>query len=109
MISARLPEKFTGQPIPARPPGLLPYSRREALLARAVALFAERTYASVRITDVATSLGIAGPSIYNHFGSKNDILTTALSRGSACLSMQVSDTLATAQTPALALSALIGS
>ena len=109
VISARLPEEFTGQPVPPRPPGLLPYSRREALLARAVTLFAERTYASVRITDVATSLGIAGPSVYNHFRSKTDILVTALSRGSACLSMQLSDTLATAQTPASALSALIAS
>jgi AcrR family transcriptional regulator len=107
VISARLPDEFTGEPIPPRPPGLLPYPRREALLARAIALFAERTYASVSIIDVAASLGIAGPSVYNHFRSKTDILATALSRGSACLSMQVTDILATAEGPAPALGALI--
>ena len=114
VIAARLPAEFTGE----RPgldgtgrarAGLLPHSRREALLAQAIALFAERTYAGVGIEDVAASLGIAGPSVYNHFRSKSEILATALGRGSACLSMQVADTLATADGPEPALRTLIGS
>lgn len=109
VISARLPEEFTGEPLPRSPGGLLPCSRREALLAQAVALFAERTYAGVSIEDVAASLGIAGPSVYNHFPAKSDILVTALRRGSAFLSMQVADALATAEEPESALRTLIAS
>jgi len=109
VIAARLPAEFTGEQTERGRAGLLPHSRREALLAQAIALFAERTYAGVGIEDVAASLGIAGPSVYNHFRSKSEILVTALGRGSACLSMQVADTLATADGPEPALRALIGS
>jgi len=108
VIAARLPAEFTGERTGRGRPGLLPHSRREALLAQAIALFAERTYAGVGIEDVAASLGIAGPSVYNHFRSKSEILVTALSRGSACLSMQVADTLAASDGPEPALRALIG-
>jgi AcrR family transcriptional regulator len=109
VISARLPAEFTGKQVPPSQSALLPCSRREALLAQAIALFAERTYAGVGIEDVAASLGIAGPSIYNHFHSKSEILLTALGRGTACLLMQVTDTLSTVGQPAAALSALMAS
>src|SRR5262249_45009290 len=109
VIAARLPEELTGQRLPRSRRRLLPYSRREALLAQAIAQFAERTYASVSIEDVAASLGIAGPSVYNHFGGKSDILVPALRRGSAYLSMQVADALATAEGPQSALRTLIAS
>lgn len=109
VISARLPGEFTGRRLPPGRSGLLPYSRREALLAQAITLFAERTYAGVGIEDVAASLGIAGPSVYNHFRSKSEILATALSRGAACLLAQVTDTLATAGEPAAALRSLLAS
>jgi AcrR family transcriptional regulator len=47
--------------------------------------------------------------VYNHFRSKAEILVTALERGSACLSMQVTDTLAAASGPGSALRGLIAS
>ncbi len=109
VISARLPAEFTGERLPRSQAGLLPYSRREALLDQAVTLFAERAYAGVSIEDVAASLGLAGASVYNHFRSKSDILITAFVRGSACLSLQVADTLATAEGPEAALSTVIAS
>jgi AcrR family transcriptional regulator len=109
VISARLPGGFTGERLPRERAGLVACSRREALLAQAVALFAERTYAGVGIEDVAASLGMAGPSVYNHFRSKAEILVTAFERGSACLSMQVADTLAATAGPASALRALLAS
>ncbi|AQT81545.1 hypothetical protein B1R94_23265 [Mycolicibacterium litorale] len=93
----------------SRPAGMLPHSRREALLQHAIRLFAERRYASVGIEDVAASLGIAGPSVYNHFASKADLLATALSRGAAVLYMQAADVLAASDTAAAALGSLIGS
>jgi AcrR family transcriptional regulator len=109
VISARLPDELTGERLPGNQGGLVAYSRREALLARAVELFAARSYAGVGIEDVAASLGMAGPSVYNHFRSKAEILVTALERGSACLSVQVAGTLATAAGPAPALRVLVAS
>lgn len=91
------------------PAGLLPQSRREALLNQAVRLFAQRGYAGVSIEEVAASLGIAGPSVYNYFDSKMDLLVTALNRGAAYLYMQASDGLAASDTAEQALSGLVGS
>jgi AcrR family transcriptional regulator len=107
VVSATLPPEFGRVKVQRQPAGLLPVSRREALLARAIALFAERTYAGVRVEDVAASLDIAGPSVYNHFRSKSDILVTALERGAAYLAVQAADTLATATSPAAALRAFL--
>jgi len=107
IVSADLPPEFGRAKVKPHPAGLLPVSRREALLARAIALFAERTYAGVRVEDVAASLDIAGPSVYNHFRSKSDILVTALERGAAYLATQAADTLAAATSPAAALRAFL--
>ena len=109
VVAAPLPPRFSGEQRPPKAAGLLPFSRREALLAQAVALFAARTYASVSLEDVAATLGSTGPSVYNHFPSKSAILVTALARGSAVLSMQVADTLAAATSPGDALAALLRS
>ena len=98
-----------GEAVQGKRSGLMPLSRREALLGRAVTLFAERTYAKVRVEDVAASLDIAGPSVYNHFKSKSEILATALERNAAYLLMQTADTLATATEPAAAFRALLSS
>ncbi|WP_396927357.1 TetR/AcrR family transcriptional regulator [Mycolicibacterium sp.] len=119
---ARLLAELTGRVLTAPAPvefvigrrrrkhtGLVPRSRREALLQKAIQLFAERRYASVGIEDVAASLGIAGPSVYNHFANKADLLATALTRGAAYLYMQASDVLAASSTPAGALGSLITS
>lgn len=97
-----------GPPRPS-PPGLLPNSRREAVLAQAIRLFAERSYAGVGIEEIAASLGMAGPSVYNHFDSKIDLLVTALHRGTAYLYLEVSEVLAGTQQPADALRGLIHS
>lgn len=107
VISAELPE--SSDEVRRGGPGLRPFSRRESLLAQAIVLFAERTYAGVSIEDVAASLGIAGPSVYNHFPSKADILAKALWRGSAYLAIQVTDALAAADSPTAALTAILTS
>ncbi|SFO48165.1 transcriptional regulator, TetR family [Pseudonocardia ammonioxydans] len=66
-------------------PGLTPASRREALLGAAVHLFARRGYPSVSLDDIGAATGIAGPSVYNHFTSKNEVLDAALNRGNEAL------------------------
>lgn len=88
------------------PSALQPISRREALLEQAVRMFAEDGYASVGIEDVGASVGITGPSVYNHFTSKLDLLLTAINRGSAYLMMDLSRCMSTAEDPAEALTRL---
>jgi len=92
---ARLPRLDT--------PGLVPASRREALLGAAIRLFEGRGYRSVGLSDIGAAVGIAGPSVYNHFGSKIEILDAALSRGNEALWLGLHHALATAEGPADAL------
>jgi AcrR family transcriptional regulator len=55
--------------------------RREEILEAAIDLFHEKGYNSTSLDDVAGVVGIAGPSIYRHFGSKLEILDAALHQG----------------------------
>jgi AcrR family transcriptional regulator len=106
VLDAPVPEGF-GRPLPKPPArGLTPGSRREALLAQAVRMFAEQGYTGVGIEDVGAAVGIAGASIYNHFPTKRDMLTTALERGAAALFMDLSAVYADASDPADALNRL---
>lgn len=56
-------------------------SRREAILSASVDLFAEQGFAGVSMEEIGAAVGIAGPSVYNHFASKTDILVAAIFRG----------------------------
>jgi AcrR family transcriptional regulator len=44
-------------------------------------MFAVRGFTSVSLDDIGAAVGIAGASIYNHFGSKLELLETAFDRG----------------------------
>ncbi|MBL1076829.1 TetR/AcrR family transcriptional regulator [Nocardia sp. 2] len=68
------------EPAPAWSP-----NRREAILRAATRLFARDGFTSVGIEDIGAAVGIAGPSVYNHFSSKSDILTAAMLRGNDLL------------------------
>lgn len=50
---------------------------------------------------------MAGPSVYSHFLSKQEILVTALNRGSALLAMDLTAALAASNAPAAALRLLV--
>ncbi|MEU0937918.1 TetR/AcrR family transcriptional regulator [Embleya sp. NPDC005971] len=92
----------------ARPPaGLVLRSRREALLTAAVRMFAEQGYAGVAIEDIGAAAGIAGPSVYNHFESKGDLLSAAVTRGIEWLAMDMTRALAGAADPETALRVLL--
>lgn len=63
----------------ARPAGLdAAPSRRQALLTAAVGLFNDQGYPSASMIDVGSAAGISGPSVYNHFANKSELLVTAL-------------------------------
>lgn len=84
-------------------------SRREAILTAATRLFAQRGFAGVGTEDIGAAIGIAGPSIYNHFDSKADILAAAMRRGNELLRADVVRQLARAHGPADAVRRLIAS
>lgn len=95
VLSADLPRLRTA-PVVARPPVLASRSRWETILSTAITLFAQHGYASVGMDDIAEAVGIAGPSVYNHFAGKADILTAAVVRGFEWLRRDTSRALAAA-------------
>ena len=106
----------TGLPAPpapapgAAPAGVLrPATRREDQLIQAIRMFASRGYTQVGIEDIGSAVGIAGPSVYNHWPAKLDLLVTALRRGAAALAMDVATACRQATGPADALHRLLRS
>ncbi len=89
--------------------GLLIRSRREVILAAASRLFTERGYASVTVDEVGEAVGIAGPSIYNHFASKQDLMVAVLTRADEWLWMELTRALAQASDEVDALRRLFDS
>lgn len=51
---------------------------RERILEVAARLFVERGYAGTSVRDIAKELGIANPSLYYHFKSKEEMLAELL-------------------------------
>ncbi len=83
--------------------------RREQIIVSASELFAERGYGAVGIDEIAESVGIAGPSIYGHFESKQAILVAAIERGTDILDRDAAEVLASGVSGQEALAALIRS
>lgn len=84
-------------------------SRREALLTEALRLFAERGYHGVTVEEIGSAVGIAGPSVYNHFSGKAEFLRSLLTRGAESLQLGMSQVLATAADPVATLTGLLRS
>lgn len=60
--------------------------RRDELLNSAVRLFAAHGFTAVTIDDIGDAVGIAGPSVYNYFTSKQQLLMSALEQAGSELS-----------------------
>ncbi|MYW00069.1 TetR/AcrR family transcriptional regulator [Streptomyces sp. SID3343] len=89
--------------------GIVLGSRREALLAAAARMFAAHGYAGVAIEDIGAAAGIAGPSVYNHFDSKAELLSAAVTRGIEWLLLDMTRALAGTQDHEVALRVLLRS
>ncbi|GAA1713323.1 TetR/AcrR family transcriptional regulator [Kribbella yunnanensis] len=109
VLDSPVAEIYGERPAGLSASGISPRSRREALLAKAIQMFADHGYMGVGIEDIGAAVGIAGPSIYNHFPTKRDLLVTALERAAAVLFMDLAAVYADAADPAEALSGLIRS
>jgi len=84
-------------------------SRRRQLLSAATRLFAERGYAAVTTEEIGARVGISGPSVYNHFASKQELLNAVITRGSSWLEIDLGRTLVRVPEPEAALEALLWS
>lgn len=83
-------------------------TRREAILTEATRLFGEQGFSNVSLEDIGILIGATGPSIYNHFANKSDILLAAMRRGDDWLQMDLTRALARASGPQDALLRLLG-
>ncbi len=84
-------------------------SRREELLAAATRLFRERGYRDVSMEDIGAAAGIAGPSVYRHFGGKAELLAAAGYRMADRLMVAARGAIESASAPEQALSGLVRS
>lgn len=78
--------------------------KKERITEATLQLFAEKGYKNVRMDDLAEYLGISKKTLYNHFESKESLLTAALQkRVDASLSMlvEISDDMSLAFIPRL--------
>ncbi|WP_378738015.1 TetR/AcrR family transcriptional regulator [Nocardia brasiliensis] len=74
-------------------------SRREAIVTETINLFADRGFVRVSMDEIGAAVGIAGPSVYNHFPAKVDILLAAIVRGEERLRIDMQRALAQAADP----------
>ncbi len=49
-------------------------TKKEEIIKNAAALFKSKSYSAASMRDLAESLGVEAPSLYNHIGSKSELL-----------------------------------
>ena len=108
-IDAPIPPFESTSARQAQPPTLRSQSRRETILTEATKLFAANGFSGVSTEDIGASVGIAGPSVYNHFPAKSDILVAAMLRGDEWLRIDMNRAFAAASDPRDGLNRLLGS
>ncbi|MDQ6525026.1 TetR/AcrR family transcriptional regulator [Nocardioides sp. LHD-245] len=89
--------------------GLRPASRREAALAAAVRLFAERGFHAVGMDDIGAAAGISGPTLYHHFPRKSALLAHVTTRCLDAMHFDLAGILSATGDPAEALDRALGS
>lgn len=80
---------------------------REAVLARATRLFWTKGYEATSVSDLTEAMGIAAPSLYAAFGSKEELYTEALRHYADCYGGLVWDRFFAAKTAREAVAAFL--
>ncbi len=79
--------------------------RMEQTLVSAHALFAEHGYAAVKMDEIAASVGVTKPLLYNYFGNKERLYITCMERAGDSLTATVAEAVADSASPGEALGA----
>src|ERR1700710_581820 len=79
--------------------------RMEQTLLAAHALFAERGYAAVKMDEIAASVGVTKPLLYNYFGNKEQLYITCMERAGDSLTATVATAVGATASPGDALGA----
>jgi AcrR family transcriptional regulator len=108
-IDAPIPPLESASKGTTEPALLRAQSRREKILTEATKLFAANGFSGVSTEDIGASVGIAGPSVYNHFPAKSDILVAAMLRGDEWLRIDMNRAFAAASDPRDGLNRLLRS
>jgi AcrR family transcriptional regulator len=77
----------------------------EQTLVAAHALFAERGYAAVKMDEIAASVGVTKPLLYNYFGNKEQLYITCMERAGDSLTATVAEAVGETSSPGEALGA----
>jgi AcrR family transcriptional regulator len=77
----------------------------EQTLLAAHALFAERGYADVKMDEIAASVGVTKPLLYNYFGNKEQLYISCMERAGDSLTATVAASVAASASPGDALGA----
>lgn len=77
----------------------------EQTLAVAHALFAERGYAEVTMDEIASTVGVTKPLLYNYFGNKERLYIACLEQAGDSLTRTVGEAIAGTESPGDALGA----
>ncbi|MET9327216.1 TetR/AcrR family transcriptional regulator [Tsukamurella sp. NPDC003166] len=107
LVSRAVTGPLGNDAVPAALRGLARVAKREQILAAAVELFAARTYDGVAMEDIAAAVDLASSSIYNHFASKEEILSSALNRANGFVQVDLDEVLAGTDDPVTALRAVV--
>jgi AcrR family transcriptional regulator len=92
--------------MPAADTGLSRARRKATLLQAAAELFAARGYHAVTTDQLGQAVGISGPALYRHFGSKSDILLQICNHAMDHLLAGAPDVVASARSDSDALARL---
>ncbi|CAM3726839.1 TetR/AcrR family transcriptional regulator [Smaragdicoccus niigatensis] len=107
-IAVEIP-RLEASPANESRPALRSSTRRETILTEAAILFGEQGYSNVSMEDIGNAVGATGPSLYNHFVGKSDILIAVMMRGAEWLQMDLNRSLSRATDPRDALIRLLES
>jgi AcrR family transcriptional regulator len=81
--------------------------RREQVVSAARRLFEQRGSIDVSMAEIADAAGISRSTVYNHFSTREDVLTACIHAGQELLVARVDSAVASAETPVERLVALL--
>lgn len=82
---------------------------RGLLIDMATKLFAEHGFGAIGVDEIGAGIGIAGPSVYGHFPSKQSLLSEITQKGNDLLTADADRAFATETSPARKLASLVES